>query len=92
VRTRIFHIPFIHDDLIVGSKPVALCNNKSHFVVFDGFFYIYFAHTTGWPLLKISQQSTLTEIQHKISTDDSWLGIIQQTAYRRVKDIFAAAR
>jgi hypothetical protein len=55
VRTRIFHIPFIHDDPIVGSKPVALCINKSPFVVFDGFFCIYFAHTTGWPLLKISR-------------------------------------
>jgi hypothetical protein len=28
------------DDLIVGSKLVALCNNKSPFVVFDEFFYI----------------------------------------------------
>jgi hypothetical protein len=29
------------DDPIVGSKLVALCNNKSPFVVFNGFFYIY---------------------------------------------------
>jgi hypothetical protein len=25
--------------------------NKTPLVVFGGFFYIYFAHTTGWPLL-----------------------------------------
>jgi hypothetical protein len=35
------------DDPVVGSKLFALCNNRSPFVVFDGFFYIYFAHTTG---------------------------------------------
>jgi hypothetical protein len=29
------------DDPIVGSKLVALCNNKSPFVTLDGFFSIY---------------------------------------------------
>jgi hypothetical protein len=47
-------------DPIVGSKIVALINNKSPFVVFDGFFYIYFAHTMGWPLLNMQQYFLLT--------------------------------
>jgi hypothetical protein len=55
----IFHVPFISviliyssdDDPIGGSKLVPLYNNKSPFVVSEGFVYMYFAHTTGWPLL-----------------------------------------
>jgi hypothetical protein len=36
------------DDPIVGSKLFTLCNNKSPFVVFDGFFYICFIGQSTW--------------------------------------------
>jgi hypothetical protein len=55
------------DDPIVGSKLVALCNNKSPFVVFDGFFYIYFTNTTEWPLLRfLSPHLNFTKLWHDV--------------------------